>query len=387
MKKKISVLIICAEYPPHVEGGLGIHYYELINELKNFCEVNIICVRTDKKTPNEEQYKNLNIYRIYTPNIFPLNHIVFNLKAFLKSRKINKDITHLCSPFGVLSALFKDKDSPLVVKIHSLYSVQKGNFLYNYIFFPLGSVIDRILIKKSDLVLTTSDFMKKDILERFNVEKNKVKVVHNGINKSFFNNKFNKKLLRKELNLPEDKKIILYVGRFVPRKGALNLVKAIPDVIKKYPNALFVFVGGGFDEGSWYEKIIIEYIGKNHLKNRTKIIPWGSRKDLIKYYCASDILIHPANYEPFGNIILEAMACGLPVMVSRSGGPEEIVAESGIILDKNTPNEISQAILKTINNKKKMEDLSKLSLKRVKHFSWKHNAENTFGFYERLLKK
>ena len=181
------------------------------------------------------------------------------------------------------------------------------------------------------------------------------------------------------------KEVVIYVGRFVQRKGALNLVKAIPDVIKKRHETLFLFVGGGFSEGSWYEKEIKKNIEDLNIGNHVKIIPWIDRDKLLEYYRASDIFVHPADYEPFGNNVLEAMATGLPVVVSKSGGPEEIVTKNGIILNKNEPSEISKGILQLLSDERKLKIFSKRSIIRAKHFSWKRNAEDTVKLYHQVL--
>ena len=384
--KLLKVLVICKEFPPHVQGGLGVHYKELVNELKNYCEVELICARDNFKTPKNEYFKNLHIYRILIPSIFPLNHIVFNLVAFIKGVSTKKDITHICSPFGLLNVIFKD--SITVVKLHTIYPMQKGNFLYKRIIFPIASFVDMLLIQRSDFVISTSDFMKKNIIKNYKISPNKISVIYNGINKVFFEkNNHKKNLIRNELNISRDAKVVLYIGRFVPRKGALKLIHSIPEIIKKNKNIVFILIGGGFTEGSQYEKDISTTIKRFGLETNIRIIPWIDHKNILKYYETSDIFIHPATFEPFGNVILEAMAMGLPVITTKSGGPEEIVQENGIVLDKNTPSSISKGILKLIKQKKLRQQLSIKGIRRAKAFSWKFNAMETISIYKSLLSK
>jgi glycosyltransferase involved in cell wall biosynthesis len=141
------------------------------------------------------------------PNVFPLNHIFFNILAFIKSLKIKHDIVHICSPFGILNMIFKRK--PTVVKIHTLYKKQTGNFLYTHFIFPLTSFIDNYLMRKADGVITITNFMKKDIINYAKIESDKIKVIYNGVSQEFFIKKESKKSLRKKLSISQDKNIIL----------------------------------------------------------------------------------------------------------------------------------------------------------------------------------
>jgi glycogen synthase len=377
----MNVVVVTAEYPPYVQGGLGVHYYELVNSLRKYSNVNVICAQIGNAAPAEEHHKNLHIYRISIPEIFPLKHIIFYYQSFLLSRKIKKDVIHICSPFGILNALFEKERK--IVKIHTMYSEQKGNFVYRNLIFPIGSLIDRFLVGRADTVITTSDFMRDQLKRNLSIDDEKLAVIPNGINPEFLNARGDKRELRKELNIPLDKKVVIYVGRFVERKGALNLVKAIPSVLLKQKNAHFILVGGSFAEGTIYSGKIQECVLASRIEQNVQLVDWVDRDTLIKFYLAADLLVHPATYEPFGNNILEAMACRLPVIVSRSGGPEEVIGTSGIILENNSPALLSGAITKVLKDKGLMEKLSGMSRKRARRFSWDNNALETSRYYEK----
>jgi len=382
--EKMNVLIICKEYPPHVVGGLGVHYFELVQKLKEYCTVNLICGQEKEGAKNEEHSDNLHIYRIKIPSVFPFNHIVFNILAFIRSLKIKKDIIHLCSPFGILNVLIKQL--PIVVKMHTVYANQGGARLYNNVYFPIAALIDKLIISKSNFVMTTSSFMKREICEKYKIMPSKISVIHNGIDNSIFEaNAINKDLLKDELSIPRKSKIVLYVGRFVQRKGALNLVKAAPAIVKKEPNVLFVLIGGGFTEGAEYEKTIRSLVDTSGLQDNVLLLPWMSHEKVLKYYKVADIFVHPATYEPFGNIIVEAMAAGLPVIASKSGGPEEIIKDSGIILENNEPALISKSVSDLIADDELRKNLSLLSRERAKDFSWDSTARETMKVYRMVI--
>jgi glycosyltransferase involved in cell wall biosynthesis len=382
LHKETSVLIICKEYPPHVLGGLGVHYHELIHELKKYCTVNLICAREDDQAPKEEHLEGLTIYRIRIPKIFPLNHIAFNVLAFFKSLGIKKDVVHLCSPFGVLNILIKT--TPTVAKIHTVYAAQKGKYLYDKIYFPLASLIDRLIISRSDQVMTTSNFMKDDICQKYGTDPSKISVIYNGINQEHFKQAYDRTALRKRLNVPLNAKVVLYVGRFVERKGALKLIQAMPQVIKQEPDSLFILIGGGFTEGSAYEQSIHSLIETLKLQDNIRILPWIPHDEVINYYKVADIFIHPAIYEPFGNNIVEAMAAGLPVISIKSGGPEEIIGTNGILLKDNSPALIEKSLTELLGNQEERRRFSILAKKRAEDFSWDTVARETLKVYREI---
>ena len=383
-KVPLKVLVIAKEYPPHVTGGLGVHYYELVGALKNHAEIILISARDSYTAPGEEHYPGLHIYRIRIPKIFPFDHVFFNLFALVKSLKFRVDVTHICSPFGVLNALFKR--TPTIVKFHTLYTRQQGTWLYNHIYFPIASLLDFLLIRRADLVVTTSLFMKEDVLSRFpELPESKVKVILNGLNDEFFVHSQEKRALRRKLHIDVGAKVVLFVGRFVKRKGALNLVRAITDVMKTHHDSLFLFVGTGFSEGSDYEKQLKREIENLEVAEHLRVIPWLERAELLNYYGVADVFVHPALYEPFGMVVAEALAAGLPVIASRAGGPEEIIKDAGILIEKNDPASLSTSIINLLNSSSRMTQFSQLAIARARNFSWNKTAQETLSICQGLL--
>lgn len=372
----LHVLIIAMEYPPFVKGGLGVHYAELVESLGKFCKVTIICAQSENSYPSYEKKDNVTIQRITIPSLFPFNHIHFNIVSFIKSFTIDCDVIHICAPFGLLNTFYKRK--PTVTKIHTLYKTQKGSFIYNNIIFPLAAFMDKIMIKRSDVILTTSEFMEKEIINIYKVPPDKVTSILNGINSNFY--------YKVKINPPKIKNI-LYVGRFVERKNALSIITAIPEIIKKYKDIKFIFIGGGFTEGNLYEQKIKRTINELKIEKYVRIIPWIEQIQLKEYYRDAYIFIHPADYEPFGNNILEAMASGTPVISSNWGGPKEIIGSNGTLLKHVDNTSIAKVIQKYLRDVKYRNKMANLALSRAKKFSWDKNAQETIKIYKKIIKK
>jgi len=376
MKKILTILIVSMEYPPFVKGGLGIHYYELTNAISKYCKVKIICARTDAFTPPYKKKGSLEIFRIKIPSMFPFNHIYFNLASFLYSIRMQYDIIHLCAPFGLLNTLFKQK--PTVTKIHALYAVQKGNFFYQNIIFPLAAFMDKIMISRSDLILTTSKFMQDEIIKRYSINPKKIHYILNGVNDKFKSKKIKSKF---------DIKSVLYIGRFVKRKNALSIIKAVPDIVKKNKRVKFIFIGGGFTEGTYYENQIKKEIAANKTNKYIEILGWINHDKLINFYKNAYLLIHPSTYEPFGNNIAEAMSAGVPVISTNGGGPKEIIGKSGTLINVANSKSISKTINTYLSDLIYRNKMAKKALAKSKNFSWDKNAKITSKIYESIIIK
>ncbi|GAJ05049.1 unnamed protein product, partial [marine sediment metagenome] len=124
--------------------------------------------------------------------------------------------------------------------------------------------------------------------------------------------------IREEFNIGNDEFLILFVGSGYRRKGLRYLIEAISLLKEEKPLKVLVVAKG---KKRPYLRLA------RRLGREDKIIFTGGRKDLRKFYAASDLFVLPTVYEPFGNVCLETLASGLPIIVSRAGGAAEIITE------------------------------------------------------------
>jgi glycosyltransferase involved in cell wall biosynthesis len=271
---------------------------------------------------------------------------------------------------------------PTVVKIHSLYQGQQGDFLYRNLIFPLASWLDRYMIRRADLVMTTSRFMKDSILRLVPVAPERVVAIDNGINPDWLTPTESRGRRNPK---PHDEFTILSVGRLVPRKGTMQLVKAFREVHLKHSEARLVLVGSGYSEGAKYAGRLHSYIRAHRLQAVVRVVEWVPPDQVRRYYEAADLYVHAASYEPFGNVILEAMSVGLPVILVRAGGPEEVAGDHAVILENNQPAGLARAIESFIERPDKAARYSELSRVRARQFSWAKAAEATLARYRELV--
>jgi glycogen(starch) synthase len=120
---------------------------------------------------------------------------------------------------------------------------------------------------------------------------------------------------------------VLYVGRFARRKGLVDLLEAVPHVVDRVPSASFLLAGGDSPASragsgaSWIPEHVRPY------GDRIRFLGWLSASELHRQYRAADVLVVPSRYEPFGMVVLEGMAHGLPIVAAAVDGPAEILAD------------------------------------------------------------
>ena len=156
---------------------------------------------------------------------------------------------------------------------------------------------------------------------------------------------FNKFMICKPL--VDRKKLIGYMGRFKPEKGVLNFIRAVPKILDKVPDLRFIMIG----EGPQVQEVK-EYININGLGDKVLIMEWIDHDLLPKYLNEISLLVLPSYAEQLPNIVLEAMACGTPVLATPVGAVPSIIKDglTGFIMENNSPECISVNVVRVSNH-------------------------------------
>lgn len=218
----------------------------------------------------------------------------------------------------------------------------KGFFLTFNPFHRLILSIEKNLFESGQCkkFIAISEMVKKDILKHYNCPQEKISVVYNGVDLKRFHpdntNKF-RDSIRKQLNIPDNRILILFVGSGFERKGLKGLLKATQYLQSEDWNLLIM------GKGRWNK--FLKFAPENL---RDKIIYKEPVPEIEKYYSAADIFILPSIYEPFGNANLEALASGLPVITTRHCGASDIIQHehNGLIVENP---ESSKEVAEKIN--------------------------------------
>lgn len=204
-------------------------------------------------------------------------------------------------------------------------------------------------------IVAVSSQVKKEIASNYHVPEEDIEVIYNGIDTDTFNPSNRNEYfdeVRKRFNIESDEKVILFIGTGFERKGLSFLIQAFAILKDAHPDAILLVVGR--------DNNIQKYIhlsNKLHLSKR--VIFTGSQPNVKMFYAAADIFVFPTMYEPFGNVCLEAMASGLPVITSKANGVSEIMEEMDHLL-LDDPSDVKTLVSKVGFLLKKSEERVKI---------------------------
>jgi glycosyltransferase involved in cell wall biosynthesis len=236
-------------------------------------------------------------------------------------------------------------------------------------------------------IICVSEYIERSLKERIPKLKNLCVIMHGIDTEKYIPLSENEKnRLKKEYGF-EGKRVILHPARFLPWKGILPAVKCMPDIIKTYKNAVMVLTGKSEmiskkqDEIKAYTNKIESYIKDNALQDSI-IIGKYAHKDMPKLTALSDILIYTTiGNEPFGLCPVEGMACGVPVIVTNSGGLTESVMDgvTGFVIDKEKlTEELGEKIILLLSNSDLSKKIGITGRKRVESFFTKERMTKDF---------
>jgi glycosyltransferase involved in cell wall biosynthesis len=246
--------------------------------------------------------------------------------------------------------------------------------------------------KVADKIITISEFSKQELINYYNIEPSRIVVIYLGYEEKVF-------YPRKELDIQSIKSkyqlknsYLLFVGRLTKRKNLENLVEAYNIVRQNYHQKIDLALVGGQDFG--YQSIL-DKINQSPYQASIKVLGYVLEEDLPALFSGASCLVHPSLFEGFGMTILEAMACGCPVVCSNVGSLAEIGQDAVLYFDPQNPKEIAQKILSVLSDgsvcsgsreftPRLREELIQKGLKRVENFSWEKCTQETLEVFKFL---
>ena len=236
----------------------------------------------------------------------------------------------------------------------------------------------------ADRVIAVSGALANEIKAQYQIPDAKLRCVRNGINCSHFDGFIDPSICRASYGIGPMSPMVLFVGRLAVQKGPDLLLEAVPGVLAMRGDAKIVFVGDG------YMREALEH-RTNQLGVRHAVRFLGNMSangDLINLYKSTDVVCVPSRNEPFGIVVLEAWAAGKPVVVTRNGGPVEMVTHNheGLVAYDN-PGSICWALKEIFGNFQHARWMGERGrVKAAYEFSWDNAAAQTEGIYGELVR-
>jgi glycosyltransferase involved in cell wall biosynthesis len=345
--KKINVALVMPPVAGHTGRGIGIYTEKILETLGKNPEVNISQVR-------------------------------------FGSRIINFDIIHYpyFDPFFLTLPIVKR--IPTVVTVHDLIPLKFPQYFPKGLRGELKWRLQKHSLKHTAKVITDSYASKKDIQNLIGIPERKIKVVYLGVNQEF--HVLQEKVLRdisKKLQLP--KKYILYVGDVNYNKNIPGILKIFSGLRRKFPGLRLILAGRGFSEDSREAREVTAIV--KLFKIDSYVLRPGriETDDLVGIYNLAQIYLEPSFAEGFGLPILEAMACGCPVVTSNISSLPELVGGAGIKVNPYFLDDIIKVISALLNDTAAQNRLKRLGLKQVQNFSWEKCGSGIISVYRSIL--
>ncbi len=262
----------------------------------------------------------------------------------------------------------------------------------NYLFFRTRADWERRIAQESTSIISTSPIERDDIVRLFEVPPEKITIIPVGVDTVQFK-PYDKRAIRKRLGLPVDNPLILYAGRLEWRKGIGTLMQAMHELSKQWSDIGLYIIGGGSTKTS--KRLDSDELTRLHaiikelgIKNRVHFLGAKPQTHMAMYYAAADACAVPSYYEPFGIVPIEAMACGTPVVASRTGGMQYTVEDgaTGHLVMPRCPVDLAAKLHIVLTKGKQV--YSEAARHRVlQHFAWPEIARSAAAHLSMLSGK
>lgn len=378
----MKILMLNHEFPPLGGGAANATYYIGKNLIEMGHEVHVFTSRF-RGLNKQETVDGIKVHRIPVIRKEQEDSSTFEMFVFILAgipllhrflRKYNPDIIHAF--FGIPSGLLayfvtRKYYMPYIISLRGsdvpYYDPYRFEKLY-----PIIIPIIKKIWKSANRIIANSLGLKELALRTDATAQ--IDIIPNGIDLTQFTPSTNKNA---------DELEILTVGRAVKRKGFPYLIMAIPDVISKSTMPFHVNIVG---TGPYLQELIklTEELGVEEYVRFRGLV---AHNEIHKVYQSADVFILPSLAEGMPNVILEAMASGLPVITTDTGGTKELIKGNGINIPMRDSKVIADAIINFINNPILKNDMSLKSRKIAESMSWKKVAQDYFEMYKEIINK
>lgn len=278
-------------------------------------------------------------------------------------------------------------DVPLIVTLHDVIYLEK-NPLFAPGYTPyqrFGNVYRRLVVRSAiptaNRVLTVSQYEVGNVLKFLPEIKDRLFVLYNGVGAHFRKilDSAELDIVRKKYNLPE--KFVMFLGNTDPKKNTENTLKAY-SIIAKETNYTYKLLLGDLDKQ--FVKNILDRNNLSDLFEHIYFTGYIKNSDLPAIITQAELFLYPSLRESFGIPIIEAMACGTPVVTSKVTSMPEVAGDAAILADPTQPNDIATAAIKLISDTALRHEVINKGYERAKLFNWENSALQLLQHYKEL---
>jgi glycosyltransferase involved in cell wall biosynthesis len=382
-----KICLVTHFFPPHIGGIENVAEEQCKRLSKLGYQVSVLT--STKHTQNEHRRDGIQVFSYPVLSLPERVGLPYPVPLF-KSYRIFTDAIRRCDIVHVhghpyissylACKIAKKYKKPLILTQHNTFIDFQSwlNMLEHLNDWLVGSVV----LKDADSVITVSRKTMEYVLE-LGADKSKTSVMYNGVDQNFFYPR-NKEKSRDKLGLPKNKALILTVRRLVYKNGLDTLIESASLLAREYPNLLLLIIGNGPDR-----LFIANRIRQLGVNENVRLVRFVPDKLLPLYYNAADGFVIPSSSgEGLPLVLLEAMACGLPVIATTVGGTPEIIKDgvNGFLVPPRDQRALAQTISKLLSLKNESQSLRIESRKTIEdNFNWDKNVQQLIKIYKEFL--
>ncbi len=356
------------------QAGIGQYILHLVNGLaKVDTENEYLLLQSRKDDTTILEQPNFRRISLWTPSHHRLERYALNVELV----RLGLDVLH--------SPDFIPPHRPScrsVITVHDLAFLLYPHFLTKESARYYGHIDQAV--RWTDHIIAVSESTKRDTSQHLGVPEDKITVVYEAANPIF--QPLDRDQAREQVRSRHgvDSRFILFVSTIEPRKNVPTLIRAMWQLQECYKEDVHLVLAGG---RGWLFEDAFAIVEQLNMDSRVHFVGRVSSEDLLYLYNAAEMLAHPAFYEGFGLPPLEAMACGLPVVVSNVASLPEVVGDAGLLIDPHDVDELTVAMWRTLNDGELRQEMREKGLRQAEHFSWERAARETLAIYKLASEK
>ena len=361
----------------HHFGGIGTYTRHLIRhilELDKNNEYILIYPSFGKAKQSFGQYQNRdNVTEVYSPSLIPHSNYWDHFVVPNVAHRHRVDLVF--NPF--ISIPWFGRFKKVFVAHNSEWFTMPEVFrTFNRL---TGSWRLKALMKEADIVISVSQKVAEDLIHATGLPRSKFRVIYNAPSAEFQPVTDAQRLaaVQKKYALPEA--FFLFVGGIYPQKNFSGLLTAFAEAAPHIPHRLVVA-----GSGRWKSSKDLSMIQQLGLQDRVQLIGWIEHDELPILYNLATAFLIPSFHESCSVALLEALACGCPVIASNTGGNPEVVADAALLIDPRNTAELQQAMLQIVAQPALRTVLAQRGLERAKLFTWDKAARETLHVFQEL---
>lgn len=350
------------------QAGIGQYIVHLVNGLAQVDGNNeYVLLQSRKDDTTILDRPNFRRVSLWTPSHHRLERYSLNVELM----RLGLDVLH--SPDFIPPHRPSCKS---VITVHDLAFLLYPHFLTKESARYYGHIDQAV--RWTDHIISVSESTKRDTIQHLGVPEDKITVVHEAANPIFRALDQNKAREQVRNRHGVDGRYILFVSTIEPRKNVPTLIRAVWQLQECYKEDVRLVLAGG---KGWLFEDAFAVVEELNMGDQVHFLGRVSSEDLLNLYNAAELLAHPAFYEGFGLPPLEAMACGLPVVVSNVASLPEVVGDAGLLIDPHNVDELTFAMWRVLNDSELCKEMQAKGLSQAQCFSWERAARETVDIY------